>query len=215
VVEPAAGDPVANREMVRYLAPLMPGVAFAAVQGQLTVVIMTMFGSTDKIADVAALGRIGQLFLLLGAFNTVLLEPYVARLPVHLLPRRYAQILAVALLLAAAIGTVGFLFPGPLLWLLGPKYAGLEREVGWMVAGACVGYVSSVMWTMHAARRWIWWWGTAAYIVALVVVQTGCALTMDLSRTLPVIWFGGITTVTVLLIHVATGIVGLRRARKN
>jgi O-antigen/teichoic acid export membrane protein len=211
VQEPVASEPEVNREMRRYLAPLLPGVVFAALQGQITVGIITLFGSTDKIAEVSALGRIGQLFLLLSAFNAVMVEPYIARVPASLLPRRYAQILISAILLAAVIGVSGFLFPSPLLWLLGPKYAGLGREVGWMVLTACVGYVSGVMWTMHAARRWIFWWGTVVYIVALVVVQAGCALTMDLSRTMPVIWFGLATALAAWAVHGVTGIYALWR----
>jgi O-antigen/teichoic acid export membrane protein len=211
VREPAASDAEANRQMLRYLAPLMPGVVFSAMQGQLTVAIITVFGSTEKIAEVSALGRIAQLFLLLSAFNAVLLEPYVARLPAVLLRRRYAQILGAAVLLAVVIGAAGFAFPGPLLWLLGPKYVGLERETSWMVLTACISYVSGVMWTMHAARRWVFWWGTVAYIVALLVVQIACALTLDLSQTMPVIWFGTVTALAASGVHSATGIYGLCR----
>lgn len=209
VTEPERSDPEANREMRRYLTPLMPGVVFTAFQGQITVAIITVFGTTERVAEVAALGRIGQLFLLLSAVNTVLLEPYIARLPMSLLPRRYGQVLVVAVLLATALGALGFLFPGPLLWLLGSKYVGLEREVGWVVLTACIGYVSGVMWTMHAARRWIWWWGTVVYIISLVVVQSVCAVSLDLSQTMPVLWFGLATSATVLLLQAATGGCGL------
>lgn len=209
VSEPAQSDPAANREMRRYLAPLMPGVVFTAFQGQITLAIITLFGTTERVAEVAALGRIGQLFLLLSMFNSVLLEPYIARLPASLLPRRYAQVVAGTLLLAAVIGAAGFLIPRPLLWLLGPNYAGLEREVGWVVVTACIGYVSGVLWIMHAARRWVFWWGTVAYIVSTVVVQAGCALTLDLGRTMPVIWFGLATALAAWAVHAVTGIYAL------
>jgi len=209
--EPVVSDPEANREMRRYLAPLMPGVVFTALQGQITVVLITLFGTTENIAEVSALGRIGQLFLLLGAFNAVMIEPYIARLPASLLPRRYGQILLVAVLIAGVIGATGFLFPEPLLWLLGPKYAGLERETSWVVLTACVGYVSGVMWTMHAARRWIFWWGTVAYIAGVVVTQTICALSLNLDQTMPVIWFGLATAVAGWGVHAATGIYALCR----
>jgi O-antigen/teichoic acid export membrane protein len=209
VHEPAESEPEANQEMLRYLAPLMPGVVFGAMQGQITVGIITLFGSTEKIAEIAALGRIGQLFLLLSAFNAVMLEPYFARLPARLLARRYAQAIAGAVLLASTIAMVGFMFPRPLLWLLGAKYAGLEKETGWVVLTACIGYLSGVMWTIHAARRWIFWWATTAYIAALASVQIACVLTMDLSQTMPVILFGMTSALAVMCVHIANGIYGL------
>ncbi len=208
--EPAKPDPEANHEMRRYLAPLMPAVVFNAVQGQLAVLIIAWLGSTEKIAEVSALGRIGQLFLLVHAFNGIMIGPYVARLPMQLLSRRYTQILFGAVLLAVLIGASGFLFSRQLLWLLGSKYSGLEREAGWVVLSACVNYVAGVMWTMNSARRWVFWWGTAAEIIALVLVQAGCALTMDLSQTMPVIWFGLFTVLTCFGIHAATAIYGFK-----
>ena len=143
--------------------------------------------------------------------NPVMIEPYIARLPAQFLLRRYTQILGGALLLALLIGTIGFLFPQPLLWLLGPKYAGLQRETSWVVVTACVGYVSGVMWTMHAARRWIFWGGTAAYITLVVLTQVACVLSLDLSRTRDVIWFGLATAVACLCVHVGTGWFGFVR----
>lgn len=209
---PAESQPECNARMLRYLAPLIPGVFFAALQGQILIGISAIFGSTQNLAQVSALGRIGQLFLILGAFNSVFVEPYIASVPQALLVRRYYQILAAAVGLASLMAAVGFLVPQPLLWLLGRNYGGLEREIGWVVLSSCISYVSGVMWTMHAARRWIFWWGTVVYISALVVTQTVCIATMDLTQTLPVVWFGVITSIVVLLVHVTTCWYGFRSA---
>ncbi len=214
VVEPVASEPDIRREMLRYLAPLFPGAIFTAFQMQITMAIITAFGSTESVAEVAALGRIGQLFYLLTAFNSVIIEPYVARLPAAILRKRYIQILSVAVLIAIAIGSVGACFPETLLWLLGPKYNGLEREMSLIVITACIGYVSAVMWTMQAARKWIWWWGTIAYICTLLVVQSVSAWALDLSQTMNVLMFSLITSLALLPIGAANAICGFRSLRK-
>ncbi|MCX6848234.1 MAG: hypothetical protein NTY98_04885 [Verrucomicrobia bacterium] len=206
--EPQQSEPERNSEMLRYLSPLIPGVVFTALQGQILVGISAIFGTTQNLAEISALGRVGQLFLILGAFNAVFVEPYIAGVPRALLARRYCQILTAALGIACIIGTVGFLLPQPLLWLLGRNYAGLEREIGWVVLSACISYVGGVMWTMHAARRWLFWWGTGAYITTMIVTQTLCITLMDLSQTLPIVWFGVITCTVGIFVHAATGFYG-------
>lgn len=206
--EPEGGRPEYHAEMLRYLSPMLPGVVFASLQGQILVGIIAVFGSTRNIAEVSALGRIGQIFVILGAFNAVFVEPYIARVPRPILLRRYLQILGAALGIAIVIAVVGFLFPQPLLWLLGRNYAGLEREIGWVVLTASISYIGGVMWTMHAARKWVFWWGTVVYIATLLITQCLCIAYMDLSQTLSVVWFGVISGSVLLLVHAATAIYG-------
>ena len=213
--EPAASDPETNREMRRYLAPFIPGAIFFALQGQITVGIISVFGSTAQLAEISAVGRIGQLFLLLNAFNAIVLEPYFARLPVSLLQRRYVQIVGAAVLLAVSLATVAFMFPKPLLWLLGPNYANMQQAVGWTVVSACITYVANLMWTMHAARRWVYWWVTNTYITCVIMVQVICAITMDLRNTIQVVWFGSITALVVFAVTLANGIYGLYYGHKR
>jgi hypothetical protein len=213
--EPIESQPAANAEMLRYLSPLIPGVAFVALQGQLLVGISSIFGATQNIAEVSALGRIGQLFLILGAFNSVFIEPYIARVSAELLPRRYFQILGVALTICAAITFIGFTFPQPLLWLLGKNYAGLQAEIGWVVLSGCLAYLGGVLWSMHAARRWIFWWVSIVYIISILITQFICVMMMDLSQTRSVIFFGLITTLLALLLQASVGMCGLISDRRT
>jgi O-antigen/teichoic acid export membrane protein len=213
--EPHDSIPTTNAEVLRYLSPLIPGVAFVALQGQILVGISSIFGSTQNIAEVSALGRIGQLFLILGAFNSVFIEPYIARVSAELLPRRYFQILGVALTICAAITFVGFTFPQPLLWLLGKNYAGLQAEIGWVVLSGCLAYLGGVLWSMHAARKWIFWWGTALYIGTMIVTQALCIALMDLSQTFAVIRFGLFSTIAGLSVHLVTAYYGMTCKRSS
>jgi hypothetical protein len=195
-------------EMCRYISPLIPGVIFTAFQGQISLFIITFFGQTKSIAEVAALGRLGQIFVLLGAFNGIIVEPYISQVSRKILPWRYFQILGGGVFLATIICIVGFVFPQPLLWLLGSKYQNLQLEVGWVLAGACLNYVSGIMWTMHSARKWVYWWGSFAYIVVILVTQLGCLTMMDLSTTIGVVYFSLFSTIAVLLVHIANSIFG-------
>jgi O-antigen/teichoic acid export membrane protein len=213
--EPKNSDPGINREMLRYLAPLIPGIIFTAFQGQISLLLITLFGHTQNIAEVAALGRLGQLFSIIGAFNGVIIEPYIAKINrQHLLPR-YFQILAAAITLSIFLCGFAFIFPEPLLWVLGSKYQNLRIETGWMVAVSCIDYVGGVMWVMHSARKWVYWWHTTIYIMSLLLTQIVCVVFMPLNTTLNVIYFSLIMGLVMLVVHIIGGTYGFIRGSRK
>lgn len=205
---PPHSDREVRREMLAYLAPLIPGVAFTALQGQLLVLLISIFGKTQNIAEVAALGRLGQLFLLLSAVNSTLIEPYFARLSRDLLWPRYLLVVGTAIIVGTGVALAAFLFPGPLLWILGGKYEHLDRELGWMMAASSLSYIGSVMWTIHAARKWVYWWGSFFYIGLLTAVQAVFIASVDLNTTLSVLYLGFATSLAVMVVHIATATAG-------
>lgn len=208
ITEPSSSNTEFNSKMLRYLSPLFPSIVFAAFQGQIALLIITLFGETESVAEVAALGRLGQLFFILAAFNSVVIEPYFAKLAHQYFVRRYFQIVGTAILVATVLFGFAFFFPEPLLWILGAKYQHLRIEIRWIVATACVGYVDGVIWTIHSSRKWLYWWGTIANIVSVLATQIICVIFMDLSTTINVIYFSLATTIVVMLVHIANGIYG-------
>ena len=208
VAEPASSDPETNREVLGYIRPMIPGSVFFALQGQITIYIISWFGQTSSIAEVGALGRLAQLFVLLTAFNSVVIAPNIAKLPAHMLPRRYMQVLAGAVGISLSLLATGFLVPDWLLWLLGKKYAHLRPELVWMLGAACIDYISGCMWTMHSARRWVFSWCVWAYIGVVLSVQILGVSFMNLSTTHSVLVFSLGTAAATNLVHWGWAIYG-------
>ncbi len=208
VAEPKYSDSKIQQEMLSYLTPLIPGTIFAALQGQISLLLITLFGQTKSIAEVAALGRLGQLFLILSAFNSVIIMPYIAKVEHQHLLRRYLQILGTVSAISIALCTLAFAFPQPLLWILGSKYQSLRLETSWIVAVSCINYVSGVMWIMHSARKWIYWWLTILYIMSLLLTQIICIVSIRMDTTLNVIYFSFFTALSTLIVHFINGIYG-------
>ena len=69
-----------KKEIRRYILPASPAVILGAFHGQIALLLISIFGNTVSIAEVAALGRLGLLFNVLMTFNVVIVEPYIARL---------------------------------------------------------------------------------------------------------------------------------------
>jgi hypothetical protein len=201
-------------EIGRYIAPLVPLAIFSALQGQLGTLLVAGFGQVQSIAEVTALGRLAQVFAFLSALFSTLVMPYFARVGDDVFVRRYVWAVASTLGVAASISAAAFLLPQPLLWLLGPRYDHLLQEVGWMVLAGALGFAGGAVWTIHAARRWVFWRGTALYIAAVVAVQILFIAHADLASTLDVILLGAVASAAALLVQAPIAWMGLRRDRR-
>jgi O-antigen/teichoic acid export membrane protein len=208
IVEPRHGDPSVNREMLRYVVPAMPAVVFWAFQGQVSLYLVTLFGKTTNIAQVAALGRVGQMFAILMAFNVVLVEPYFARLQRGMLLRRYVQVVGLAGVFSATVALLSFRFPHPLLWLLGPQYRDLAPEVGWMVAASSIFYFAGVIWIINRSRKWLFWSGTAMEIGLTVVSEAVFVGTRGVTTTHNAILISVVAATSVLVAHSFVSVYG-------
>jgi O-antigen/teichoic acid export membrane protein len=206
--EPRQSDPQVNREMLRYVVPAMPAVIFWAFQSQISLYLITVFGKTVNMAQVAALGRLAQMFTILMAFNVVVVEPYFARLDRSALPRRYLQAVVLAGLLCFSVSVLSFCFPRPLLWLLGPNYSDLTGEVGWMVLSGSVFHFSGVIWIINRSRRWLFWSGTAMEIGLTVVSEILFIAIRGVSTTHDAILISVVAAISVLIAHSFVSVYG-------
>lgn len=209
ITEPRSSNPQINSEMIRYLSPLIPVAIYTAFQGQISLILITIFGRTESVAEVAALGRIGQLFFILTAFNSVIIAPRIAQVARRDLAKKYFQTFGVALTFAAILSFIAFLFPQPLLWLLGSKYQNLRSAIVWVVLSSSFAYLANVLNTMNMSRKWIYWWSSVFEISLIVIVQLICMTVMDLSTTIQVIYFSLIVTAAYTALHFLIGIYGL------
>jgi O-antigen/teichoic acid export membrane protein len=208
ILEPIAADLRNNREMLDYIRPMIPGTVFFAIHGQLTVLLISWFGRSQDVAEVGALGRLGQLFLLLTAFNSVVIAPNIAKIARERLAFRYALFLSGAIVVAVALLALSAWQPKLLLWIIGQRYMHLGAELTLSIGAACLGYVSSVMWTMHAARKWTFAWCVRAYIGVVMAVEIYGILFMDLSTAAGVLRLSVYAALATLMVLVAWAIHG-------
>jgi hypothetical protein len=197
--------------MTRYLLPLLPGTLYAAFSGQLALFVIGFFGHKYEIAGVAALGRIGQVFLVLGSANVILVGPALARAPGNILLKRYAAVLGLAVVASSGILLFFTTFPGVIALLLGSQYGDLVRFVPLSIGASCLSYICGAMWSMHAARKWVFWWGGSAQIVTAVSIQVLSVKFLDLGTIAGVLkmnLYVAIGSVAVQVLHAIVGFSG-------
>ncbi|SNT27873.1 Membrane protein involved in the export of O-antigen and teichoic acid [Granulicella rosea] len=171
LVWPAKDDRATEREIVRYVMPAAPAMIFSAFQSQISLFLVSIFGSTVDLAQIAALGRIGGLFAIFTIFNVTVVEPYIARLERGRVLRNFIGLFSIATLGSIPVVALAFLRPQFYLWILGAKYRDLGPDLGWLIFGACINYLAGLLWIMNRARKWLFWSGTALEIGLVVAVQ--------------------------------------------
>lgn len=147
-------DGEARRAILRVVGYTLPGVIYYGVSGQLTIWLLSIFGTTEGIAQVGALGRLGAALGLFSSLLSIVVVPRFARLPNErsLLLRRYWEVFFAVVGLTGLVYFVVWRFPETTLSLLGPKYKGLHSEALLMALSCCLGLIAGAMSGLAASR---------------------------------------------------------------
>jgi O-antigen/teichoic acid export membrane protein len=149
-------DPAIKKEILTVVKRILPGSIYYCLSGQITIWLISIFGTTTAVAQIGALGRLS---IMLGVFSSIfgaLIVPRFARLinSKKLLLKRFLQIQLGLVTLFASIILIVFIFPAQLLWILGKNYSGLEKELVLSVAGSCVSLFAGLLFTVSTSRNW-------------------------------------------------------------
>lgn len=150
-----AADPASSRDLASLMGRSLPDSIYFAFSGQLTVWLIAVFGHTDSIAAVGALGRIAMVFSAITSTFALLVLPRFARIPGTESSRIkrhywYAQLLVTLACLVPLAAIC--LKPGWVIALLGSNYAGLEAEARLMALGGAMGTLSGAAFSLGAVR---------------------------------------------------------------
>jgi O-antigen/teichoic acid export membrane protein len=184
----APGDPAMRSEIIAVLRRQAPHSVYYCLQGQITVWLISVFGNSESVANVGALGRLVVVFALLSSVMMEIVLPAFARIrSAKRLRRRYFQItfgyLAVS---ALSVGLVA-VFPGQILSVLGRHYSNLRSDGVLMAACAVVSTVAGLLWAINSSRAWIV--SPLVLIPSTIVVQAVVVSVLDLSTVRGVLLF--------------------------
>jgi O-antigen/teichoic acid export membrane protein len=199
--------------MQRFIRKLAANAIFFCFQGQITVFLISFFGrDVSSVAEVGALGRLAMVFTVLTNLLTNVFGPTFARCHD---PRRlrwqYAAIVGGVTAFSVALIGAALLFPGAFLYVLGGKYAHLERELVLMVSGAVIGALTGTFWTLNASKAWIA--GSWLYIPLTLTAQVALIPITDFSSVRSVLIFNLLSAIPNLLLNLALSFRGFATLR--
>ena len=199
-----------RREIVRLIKHLAPNSIFYCLQGQITVFLISLFArQATSVAEVGALGRLAMIFTVLSNLLTNIFVPAFARCHD---PRKLRW-----LYVAIVGGVLGFsllvlagarFFPEYFLFVLGSKYAHLQRELFLMVSVAVGAAVTGTFWSLNAAKAWVA--GSWLYIPLTLATQIALIPYTDFSSVSGVLVFNLISVVPNLALNLVLTYRGFR-----
>jgi O-antigen/teichoic acid export membrane protein len=182
-------DPVIEAEIMTIVKRSLPGAIYYCVSGQITIWLISIFGSTQAVAHVGALSRLSTLLTIFVTLFNILVIPRFARLveDKKLLVSRFFQIEASLYLVGFLIVGLVVMFPNQILYVLGKDYAGLSAEVILISISSCLSMLLNVSYSLLVARGWIL--KPVLNISINILFQLVLIFTMDLSKTTNVLMF--------------------------
>lgn len=150
-------DPVIRNELLSIVKRILPGSVYFCISSQITIWILSIYGSTTSLAQLGALGRLSMIVTLFSMMFYTLVVPRFARLADDwkLLLRRYMQIQVALLILCISIlGVVGN-FSLEILWILGENYSNLSTQLLLLMSGTCLSFMVGASHYLCTSRGWV------------------------------------------------------------
>ena len=178
-----------QKHILTIVRNFLPNSIFYTFQGQISILLISIFGNAQNIAEIGALSRFSVIFALVTPIMSSIAFPAFSRCQDQSLLRlRYCQIVLANILFGTVLIGVSYFFSNQIIWILGTKYYGLSYEFTLVILLGTVGNIGGVMWGLCCAKGWtknMW-----LEIPMKLSLQIILLLFMNLSNIKGVILFG-------------------------
>ncbi len=199
-----------RRAMVGFIRNQAANAIFFCFQGQITVFLISFFAHhASSIAEVGALGRLAMIFVVINNLLTNVFIPAFARCQeTNKLRWQFVAIIAAVGGFSLLVTCAAAFFPNQFLFILGSKYAHLQRELLLMVGASVLNALTGTIWALNASKAWIA--GSWLYIPLTLVTQIALIPVTDFSSVSGVLIFNLFSAIPNLLLNLVLSFRGFR-----
>jgi O-antigen/teichoic acid export membrane protein len=149
-------DPIIKNNIVKGIKRTLPIVIYYCLSGQLSIWLISFFGTTSNIAEIGALGRFSMIFNLFSVLFSTLVVPRFARMKEHKksLLNTFVLIQACAFAIGILLLLLTWFFSTQILWVLGKNYLGLNHELLLICVSNSIGLMGGVCSQLILSRGW-------------------------------------------------------------
>ena len=158
----------------------LPGTFYYVFAGQLSVVLISLFGTTTGVAQVGALGRLALIATFILTIFRLLAVPRYARISIQeasTLLHRYVVFLVLVAACCGVVVLVVWITPRSLLFILGSQYESLEHELVLAIAAGAMAVVAGAAGALAAVR--------GVVVSPFIALPAGIAVQIALIASLP------------------------------
>ena len=149
-------DQIIQKEILEFVKRVLPNSIYYCISGQIAIWLISIFGSTEGVAEIGALGRLVVIMTIFSVLFSTLIIPRFARMPDEkkLLMSKYIQIILGLVLLSGIIVISVWLFSDQLLFILGANYEHLKDELVLSMVASCISLISGIAFSLYTSRGW-------------------------------------------------------------
>lgn len=195
-------DPVVQEKILKMVRLLLPEAIYYCLSGQIAIWLISVFGSTTSVAQIGALSRLSVILAFFSILFANLIAPRFARLPNNqkILFSRYIQINICLIILSILIISIVWMFSSQILWILGPNYSGLNKELTLMAVSSCISLLYGSSFLLGTYRSWII---NPVVFISISIITTACSIIlMDVSSLQNIIMLNIFVTLVQTLVLV-------------
>jgi hypothetical protein len=189
---------------------ILPESIYYCLSGQITIWLISIFGSTLALAQVGALSGLSTAMGLFTAVFTTLIAPRFARLPnlKSLIVKRFALLHIGLIIMSILIVACTGVFSKEILWVLGKRFAGLKKELILVAIGSCITLMSGSTNHLLSVRGIVV--PPFAFIALAIVAQVGLAFVVPLNQVVGILQYAIFTSFATYMIRLLYFVIGLR-----
>lgn len=160
-------------EIIGYIKSNALNTFYYIFQGQLFILLLTIFGTVTNIAEIGALSRFSVIFNVVNSLFLNYFVPDFAKAKEYKqIKKKFLILLFIYLLIGLIVFIIFALMPHFFLFILGKEYYGLEEELILIIISAIVINLLGVLWQLNTAKGWVKfiWLYTPITIIAQIVI---------------------------------------------
>ena len=204
-----------RKEILSMVKRLLPIDIYYCVSGQLTIWLISIYGSTAGVAQAGALGRLPVALTLFTVLVGSLVLPRFSRIPgeIKTVMKQYITIQVGLLLLSVAIVAAVALFSNQILYVLGPQYLGLDSELIVMMVGSVIGFMAASSLFLCTCRGWVMN-PIISILVSIGAVVVGLMI-IDVTTLKGIFWLNIFTSIVQLSMNIIYGLSRIMKLRTS
>ena len=194
-------DLVVRHNMLKVVKQIMPGAIYYSISGQISVWLLSIFGTATSVAEIGALGRFSLVLSVFSAVFGTIAIPRFSRLNGDNTKtlKIYIKLQGVIVVFCLFLCLIVFLFSKYLLLILGNSYSELGNELVLVFIAGNLSLLSGMSFGLASSKGF----PTNPYIlisINIVFLILGY-LVFDISTLLGVLYFNIFVAVAPVLIH--------------